>query len=230
MVTLDALLAGYVGLVALLTVSPGPDTALTVKNALAGGTRAAVATAAGVSSGLVVHAVAIALGLGVVLAESAVVFVWVKRAGAVVLVLLGVRALWLSRTAKEDPQDGHPVGSGSDADLDSDEDEGAPDRRTLTTAYGEGLVTNVLNPKVALFYVAVLPQFLVPGEPILATALLLAGIHIAMGLAWLPAVGTAAVEARDRLASPAAGTWMERAAGGALVALGAWLLAEGAQP
>jgi len=110
-----------------------------------------------------------ALGLSAILARSAEVYQFVKLAGAVYLIYIGIRSLWsayhsdkLAAASAEPPSE-------------------AVARRSFT----EGLFTNLLNPKVALFYLTFLPQFIKPGEPVLQTSALLAGIHIAMGLGWL---------------------------------------------
>jgi threonine/homoserine/homoserine lactone efflux protein len=180
----DAQLLAFVGLAALLTVTPGADMALVARQVLAGGRPAALGTTLGITAGLVVHALASALGLSIVLQQSATAFEVVRLAGAAYLALLGGQACRDALRAG-----GAPSGS-------------APrpvSRRgwAVAGAVAPGFLTNLLNPKVALFYLAVLPQFVPAGADMLAWSLGLAAIHIAMGLAWLSAYALLL----DRLAS-----------------------------
>jgi threonine/homoserine/homoserine lactone efflux protein len=196
----DPTLLAFTGIVALLTVLPGADMALVAKVTLLEGKRAAFFTSLGITAGLPVHATASALGLSVILATSAEAFMAVKVAGAVYLAYLGFRTLRDSW---------RPAASAA-----------LTVRRTrgLWGAFVQGWLTNVLNPKVALFYLTFLPQFISPGDSVLAKSLLLAGIHAALGLAWLPSYAYAI----DRLGALVRGArrWLERLSGAALIALG----------
>ena len=194
---IDPSLLAFVGIAALLTVLPGVDMALVAKVTLQDGKRAAFFTSLGISSGLPVHAVASALGLSVVLSTSAEAFAAVKVAGAVYLAYLGVQT-W--RHA------GRAIVASA-----------AVRARTARGAYAQGFLNNVLNPKVALFYVTFLPQFMNPGDNVLAKSLLLAGIHVGLGLAWL----TTYAYAIERLAALLQGArrWLERLTGAILVGL-----------
>lgn len=138
---------------ALLTLSPGPDTMLVLRNTLRGGRSAGLRTTLGISSGLIVHATLSALGLSVILVQSAAAFEIVKLAGAGYLVWLGIQSL---RAAVR----GQPPVAGAPA--------AGPQR-----PFREGLLTNVLNPKVAVFYLAFLPQFIATGDPVFLKPLLL---------------------------------------------------------
>jgi threonine/homoserine/homoserine lactone efflux protein len=165
----DPSLLAFTLVAALLVLTPGADTLLVVRNVLARGRRAGLATTAGIVAGCFVHAALSVLGLSVILVRSAAVFEVARLAGAAYLVWLGLRSLvgaW--RPAADAPA---PVPDG-----------GA--RRSFV----EGALSNVLNPKVAIFYLAFLPQFIRPGDPILARSLLLAAIHVALGLVWLSIV------------------------------------------
>src|SRR5713101_5269692 len=155
-----ASLLAYTAVAAVLTVTPGADTMLVIRNVIARGRRAGVITTLGICSGLFVHATLSALGLSVILARSAKAFTIVKLAGAVYLAWLGAQSL--RRAARRAP----PDASGSGA--------GGEDARALAPArsWREGFLTNVLNPKVAVFYLAFLPQFVAPGDPLLPTFLL----------------------------------------------------------
>lgn len=240
---LDPLLVAYVGVVAVLTVTPGPDMALVAKHAWTRGRRGALLATLGISTGLLVHAVASSAGLSVILAQSATAFTWVKAAGAAYLVYLGARTLhdsWRGRgrrardpAADAEDRDGSGDARAPDGGAGAGTGTGeaparAPGDDGPLAAYGEGLVTNVLNPKVAVFYLAFLPQFIRPTDPVLLRALLLAGIHVGLGLLWLPLYAHGLVALRDRVADKRGRLqrWLERVTGGVLVALGAKLLLE----
>lgn len=170
---IDGELLGFVVVAAVLTVLPGADMALVARNVLTYGVRAAYVTSVGIAVGLIVHAVASALGLSAILMTSAMLFTVVKLAGAGYLLFLGVQSL---RQAIAPDRGGARVGARDGRAADA-----VPARR----AFLQGLFSNVLNPKVALFYLTLLPQFMRPEDPVLARSLVLASIHIALGLAWL---------------------------------------------
>jgi threonine/homoserine/homoserine lactone efflux protein len=195
--------AGFALLATLLTLQPGQDTLLVLRNAGQGGAAAGVATTAGVCSGLFLHATLSAVGLSALLMASAELFTVLKLAGAAYLVWLGVQSLLRLR---------RPLGA-----------QGAPSvRRALpaTAALRQGFLSNVLNPKTATFYLALLPQFAVFPDRVLADSLSLAGIHFGIAFAWL-ALLSALVERSRRLLARA---WLARAAdlvtGAALLAFG----------
>ena len=201
---IDPGVLAFAGIAALLTILPGADMALVAKVTLQDGRRAAFLTSLGICAGLPFHATASALGLSVILATSATAFTVVKIAGAVYLAYLGVQTI---RHA------GRPIAVG-------------PVRRVRSpgSALAQGFLSNILNPKVALFYLTFLPQFIGPGDPVLAKSLLLAGIHVAMGLLWLPLYAYAL----HRLAAMVLGArrWLELVSGAALVGLGVRLAFE----
>ncbi len=166
----------FAGVAALIVVVPGPDMALVLRNGVAHGRHAAVATALGINAGLVVWALAAALGIAAVLHASSTAFTALKFVGAVYLVWLGVRALhdaW--RGVMDEPSPGR-----------------SPRRRA--SPFRQGLLTNLFNPKVALVYTTLIPQFVDRGGPEIAQTFLLAGVFIAMGLVWL--IGYALVVAQ----------------------------------
>lgn len=167
---IDGELLSFLVVATVLTVMPGADMALVARNVLAYGRRAGYVTSLGISAGLIVHAVASALGLSAILMTSATLFSAVKLMGAAYLVALGVLSLrraFLPSTVTTLDGDG-PAGPSS-----------------VGHALVQGLLSNLLNPKVALFYLTLLPQFIRPGDPVLARSLLLASIHVVVGLAWL---------------------------------------------
>lgn len=190
----------YVIAAALLTITPGPDTMLVLRNTLRGGRTDGLRTTLGISSGLIVHATLSALGLSLILVRSAAAFDVVKLAGAAYLIWLGVQSL---RSAWR----------------------GAPEIALAAAPraarpFREGLLSNVLNPKVAVFYLAFLPQFIAPGDPVLLTSLLLAALHMVMGFVWLSGVAVAVQRAQRFVSSRTTRRWIDGACGTALVGFG----------
>jgi RhtB (resistance to homoserine/threonine) family protein len=158
----------FCGIAAVLTVTPGADTALVTKNTVSRGRSAGFATTLGICLGCLIHSVASALGLSAILARSAEAYEIVKLAGAAYLIYIGLRSLWNTRNADASA----PLANGASP--------GSSQR-----SFAEGLFTNLLNPKVALFCLTLLPQFIEHGDSVLRQSILLASIHIVMGLAWL---------------------------------------------
>jgi threonine/homoserine/homoserine lactone efflux protein len=153
------------GVVLLAAMSPGPDFVIVTRSAM-GGRRAGMACAAGIAAGVFVWAIVTALGIAGLLAASAVAFTVVKLAGAAYLVLLGIRALLAARRGGYE----EPAVAGRRA-------------AGVLAAFRQGLVTNLLNPKVAVFFTALLPQFLPPSATVIDN-LLLAGVAATVSLAW----------------------------------------------
>jgi threonine/homoserine/homoserine lactone efflux protein len=157
----------FIGVVAVIVVLPGPDMALVLQNGLARGRRAAVETALGINAGLLVWAVAAALGVAALLHASAPAFMALKLAGAAYLVWLGVRALTEAWRGTAGAPALH-----------------SPVRRTMSP-FRQGLLSNLLNPKIALVFTTLIPQFVEAGDQAVAKTLLLAAIFLSMGLVWL---------------------------------------------
>jgi threonine/homoserine/homoserine lactone efflux protein len=200
----DPRLYAFVGVAALLTILPGADMALVTKNVLAVGRRRTMLTIAGICIGCVIHATASALGLSAILATSATAFNVLKTVGAAYLVWIGVQSI---------RQSGHAPSLAAPGST----------RATNVGPFVQGFFTNLLNPKVAVFYLTFLPQFISPGEPVLRRSLLLAGIHIAMGFVWLTAYAWFVDRIGAVLTRPRVKLNLERATGGLLIALGARL-------
>src|SRR5262245_1900630 len=167
--SLDPQLLAFALVAAIVTIIPGVDMALIARSVLTRGRRAGYVTSVGVCTGLWVHAVASALGLSTILMTSAALFSLVKLAGAVYLLTLG--ALSLHRALKP-PADAAVAVVG-------------PTARDARRAFAQGFFSNLLNPKVAVFYLTLLPQFIRQDDPVLARSLLLAGVHVVIGLVWL---------------------------------------------
>lgn len=194
----------FVAVAALIVVVPGADMALVARNTVMGGRRAGFRTAAGTLLGLGVHAAAAVVGLSVLIAASATAFTIVKLAGAAYLVWLGLQTLWSSR----DPAPGSPVV------------ETGPSRRFVGSPLAQGLITNVLNPKLAVFFLSFLPQFLDPGRPATNQTLVLAVTFILMGAIWLAIYVLMVDRLTGVLRRPKVKQWMERVIGTTLIAFG----------
>ena len=188
------------GVVALITVTPGADTAVVVRSALAGGARRGVATALGSATGLLVWGAATALGIAAVLAASAAAFTAVKLAGAAYLVWLGIQAI--RHAGRADPPDARGDAAGR------------------TAAFRRGLLTNLLNPKAALFFTALLPQFLSPDDPALAASALMTAIAAAASLTGLSLYAYLVARAGDLLRRPHVRRRLDQCSGAVLVLLG----------
>jgi threonine/homoserine/homoserine lactone efflux protein len=193
-------LVAFVPVALLVTITPGPATAMVVRSAAIGGRRHALVCTAGNSIGVLAWAALAAAGLAAVVATSAEVFTVVKLAGAVVLVVIGVQSLR-----------GRARGPGS-----------ASGARALR----DGLVTSVSNPKLAVFYVALFPQFVPDGASVLPSALLMAATIVAFDLVWYSALAYGVTRARRAFLD---GPWVrrvERLTGAVLVGLGLRLALE----
>jgi threonine/homoserine/homoserine lactone efflux protein len=189
----------------LLNITPGQDTLYIVGRSIAQGRRAGLLSVFGISSGAVIHTLAAAFGLSAVLATSASAFAAVKFAGAAYLVYLGVR-MWFDHTANSRQ----------------------PAKFTQSNAWGiyrAGFLTNLLNPKVALFYLAFLPQFVDPlAHSKLIAFLFLGATFLTTGTIWCVFLALAASGIASRLrTSPSAGVILRRATGALFVGLGARL-------
>lgn len=196
----------------LLNLTPGPDVLYIVSNALKSGVRAGMVAALGIVSGCFVHVLAAGLGVGALLATSATAFTVLKWVGAAYLLWMGLRLLF----SRQQPS--APLAVVADA--------AAPD---LKRVYLRGFLTNVLNPKVALFFLAFVPQFIAPDAPDKLSAFLLLGLlfnlnslPINFGYAWLAAGLARRVHAVQR-----GMRWLDRAAGLLFVGFG-WKLATSA--
>jgi RhtB (resistance to homoserine/threonine) family protein len=209
---IDSQVVAFTFIAAALTLSPGPDTMLVVRNVLRGGRRDGVMTAFGICTGLFLHATLSALGVSMILIHSATAFHIVRLAGACYLAWLGVQSLYGALRPSHDSGD-RAVGMAS---------AGATVRRCFL----EGLLTNVLNPKVAVFYLAFLPQFIGPADPVFAKSLLLAGIHYTEGIIWLVALSSMLHHMRRFILKASTRRWLDGLCGTVLVGLGVRLALE----
>ena len=206
MTIVQALLAFSVA-AALLTITPGLDTALVLRTAAVEGPKRAALAGLGIVAGCLVWGAAVALGLGVLLAASNLAFTILKWAGAAYLVWLGIGLILKPRQNFDLSAPAAPAGG-----------EFAWMRR--------GLLTNLLNPKVGVFYVSFLPQFLPAGAPAAPFIVLLAALHAAMGLAWFAALIAATRPLAGVLQRAAVVRWLDRLTGGVFLAFGVRLALE----
>jgi RhtB (resistance to homoserine/threonine) family protein len=196
----------FVVAVFLLNVTPGPDTAYIVGRSVAQGRGAGLMSALGISAGCCVHSLACAFGLTALLAASATAFTVIKFVGALYLIYLGVRLIFARPAAAE------AQGAAGAA--------GAP--KSLRQLFLQGFLTNVLNPKVVLFFVSFFPQFVTTGSDHKAFAFLtLGGVFVLMSMVWNSFVAWIAGSVTQRFSGkPAVKRWLDRGVGSAFVGLG----------
>jgi len=202
---LDAQFWPFLVAITLLSMSPGVDTLLVIRNTARGGWRDGVLTSLAICSGLFVHATVSALGISLILLESACAFGLLKLAGAAYLVWLGVNGLRAARRGQGLPLAG--VATSRQA-------------VSLWRPVREGLLSNVLNPKTVVFYMAFLPQFIALGDPALAKSLWLAGVHFVVANLWQIAIVLMVGSASRWLASAAFSRWLNGITGAVLVGFG----------
>ena len=207
---MDLTFAAFLGVSAVVIMTPGQDTALTIRNTLLGGRAAGSATAAGVALGQAVWTLAASLGLTALLVASEPAFAAIRLAGAAYLIYLGVHSLWQARSRTAE---GAAVGPQS----------GALDARK---ALRQGILSNLGNPKMAIFFSSLLPQFAGPGAPSFDSMLSLGLVFVLMTFVWLSAYAAVVARASDVLRRPRIRRAFDAIVGAILVALGVRLAAE----
>jgi len=188
----------------VLIALPGPDQALIMRNALVGGRSAGVRTMLGGAAGLTLHAAAAALGVSALLSTSATAYATLKLVGIAYLAYLGVKML-LSAQRPGEPEQATRGGRW----------------------FAQGFVSNALNPKVALFFLTFVPQFLPDSGSTLPLALGLSAVFAALYLVWFSGLIALVARASGALRRPRVKAWIERVSGGALIAFGVRLAAAG---
>ena len=205
------LTTAYILLATALAVAPGPDVLIVVANGMQHRVKGAVASAMGIGCGSVLHALAAALGISAIVAASPTAFELLRYAGAAYLAYLGVQALrsWWNYSNNLDPKQ-------------------AVVEISAWSVFRRGLITNVLNPKVVVFYLALLPQFInVELGNVGLQIFLLGCIHNLIGITFLICIGLAAGKASGWLARPSFGKWMDGLAGVFFLGLAVRLLVSG---
>jgi threonine/homoserine/homoserine lactone efflux protein len=196
-------LAAFAGIAAVVTVTPGPATAMVVRSALRGGRRHAFMTTLGGAVGVLFWGTVSAAGISALVAASEVAFVTLKIVGAIVLVWLGIQSFRRSRA-------GGSV---------------LPAETTMTLPSGargfrDGLVTALANVKLAIFFVALFPQFVPSGDPVLPAALAMSGLIVALDLVWYSLLALAVTRVRRAVAASRWQSRLERVTGSVLIGLG----------
>jgi RhtB (resistance to homoserine/threonine) family protein len=201
----------FVGIAALVIIAPGPDTVLVTKNALLHGRAAALGTSLGVNAGLLIWTVAAALGIAAVVRESAVAFTVLKLAGAAYLVWLGLQALRAARrrSAHESLEGGRPSA-----------------RVGVLLGFRQGLLSDLANPKIAVFFTSLLPQFVSAHQPVLEPFLLLGGLFVLITLVWLCGYALFAAKVSSVLIRPRVKATLDAITGAVLIGLGVRLAFE----
>jgi RhtB (resistance to homoserine/threonine) family protein len=205
---IDASILAFAAVAVVLVITPGADMALVMKNGLVHGRRAGVATALGINLGVAIWTAAAALGIAALVQSSSTAFTALKLAGAVYLAYLGIQAI-------------RRAGAGWSS-VDIDERRRPSDR----IAFRQGVLSNLLNPKLAVFFVSLLPQFVSPGDPAVLKPLLLGAIFNVMGLIWLVTYAWAVGALAGVLSRRSIRLWIDRVTGAILVALGLRLATE----
>jgi threonine/homoserine/homoserine lactone efflux protein len=209
-------LLAFAGLCLLLSVTPGPDTFLVLRISLQSA-GAGIAAALGSAVASLVWAALVGVGLAAVLEDSAEVFRWLKIAGGLYLLYLGISSLIRARrTGAPSATGGHSTGRSNSRSY------------SRRAGFGAGAFSTLLNPKVGLFYLAVVPQFIPHGGATLDTAMVLGAIESTIGLIYLVAVSIAAAKAMAWLQRPRVSSWLERGSSGIIAALGLGVLASSA--
>jgi threonine/homoserine/homoserine lactone efflux protein len=203
---------GFLGISILVIVTPGPDTAMTVRNALLGGRGGGVSTALGVAAGQAIWALATSVGITALLVASEPVFELVKFAGAAYLIYLGGQALFAAWR-----------GSVVDATRSG---AGVIGRLAPATAFRQGLISDLGNPKMAVFFSSLLPQFAAAGDAMFASLILLGAIFCLLTFGWLAGYAVVIARAGALLRRPRLRRAIEGVTGAILLALGLRLAAE----
>jgi len=194
---------GFVIAAVILNLTPGADTFYVLTRCVAQGKKAGLVSVAGIMTGCVVHVLFAALGLSVILSTSALAFTLVKCAGAVYLIYLGIKTLTAKSQAFESGEDQYSA-------------------KNLLYIYRQGIITNVLNPKVALFFLSFLPQFIDPSQvtgPL--PFLLLGATFLVTGTTWfLILAGMAAVMTRTLRENRRTGVILQKLSGMIFIGFG----------
>lgn len=195
----------FLAISAVVIITPGQDTALTVRNTIAGGRQGGIATAFGVACGQMVWALATDVGVITILTASETIFTTIKLLGAAYLVFLGLQAL-------------HRAFAGSDASGPENQRE----QKTLSshTGFIQGLISNLCNPKMAAFFASLLPQFISPGPSAFGVTILLGLTFCTMTFFWLAGYAAAITKAGHVLRWPKVARTLEGITGFTILALG----------
>ncbi|RSD30435.1 LysE family translocator [Vibrio pectenicida] len=196
--------------ITILTLTPGLDTALVIRNASRGGAKDGIAASLGICFGLFVHATLSAVGISAILAQSAEVFSMVKMIGAVYLIWLGVSTIKDIYKGKSDAIGWSRV----------------QHKSNIKRSVREGFLSNVLNPKTAVFYLAFLPQFINPEGSVIGQTMAMASIHFVIAMVWQSGLAVSLSCAKNIISNANFLRRMEATTGAVLVGLGIKLMSE----
>lgn len=205
---IDTTLIAFAGVSLLLAVTPGPDMAVVTKNALAHGRRGVVLTTSGIGLALVIWVAATAVGLSALLRTSGEVLLVLKIVGACYLAYLGIRTLLESRQKPGDLLASTPPAAPAHA------------------VFRQGFLSAISNPKLGVFFVTFLPQFVLPGQAVLPRLLELGVTFAVIGWIWMNAYGLFVTRLREVITAPRVRQWMQRVTGVVLLGFGARLALE----
>ncbi|HET9780379.1 MAG TPA: LysE family translocator [Candidatus Dormibacteraeota bacterium] len=205
---IDSELIAFAGVSLLLAITPGPDMAVVTKNALAHGRRGVLLTTSGIALALVIWVTATAVGLSALLRTSGEVLLLLKIVGALYLAYLGVRTLLESRDRPADLLAGVPAAAPAHA------------------VFRQGFFSAISNPKLGVFFVTFLPQFVLPGQAVLPRLLELGVIFAVIGWTWMNVYGFFVTRLRAVITAPRVRQWMQRVTGVVLLGFGARLALE----
>lgn len=197
--------------VGLLTLTPGMDTALILRTAALGAPRRAWGVVLGIQSGTMIWGALAAAGVTAVLTASHLAYELLRWAGAAYLIAMGLRMIAETRGSRR----AQPPA----------ENEAPPAGDDFFPGWRRGVMTNLLNPKMGVFYFALLPQFIPAGVPVLGYGLLLTGVHVVLGTAWSAVLVALAHRLRRVLRRPAVRRWMDRVTGTVITGFGVRLAA-----
>ena len=201
MFAVDERLVAFLGVAIAVVVIPGPDMALITRNVVRHGRASGFATSLGVCTGILGWGIAAAVGVATILATSAALFTALKIAGAIYLVYLGITTL----RQRDLPLDGHGV---------------APSSQAWRIGWTQGMLSALLNPKLGVFFLTLLPQFIQPGDDAAVRAVQLAALFDVIGLAWLLAFTVMVGAIGSTLRRPAPQRALRAITGTVLIALG----------
>ncbi|HXL78148.1 MAG TPA: LysE family translocator [Candidatus Eisenbacteria bacterium] len=205
---MDTLLLAFIGVSLLLAVTPGPDMAVVTRNALAHGRRGVVLTTTGIALALSIWVTGTAVGLSALLRASGELLFVLKLVGAVYLAYLGVRTLMESRHRPADML------------------ANAPPPAPAHAIFRQGFLSAISNPKLGVFFVTFLPQFVAPGQAVLPRLFELGLIFAVIGWTWMIVYGLLIARVRDFITAPRVRKWMQRVTGVVLLGFGARLALE----
>jgi len=199
-----AIFLAFIAAATVLTITPGVDTAMVLRAAATEGPKSAALAGVGIAIGCLIWAGVVSLGLGALLQASELAYTTLRWIGAAYLMWIGAKLIWKPRTAWVDSGGGTPSG---------------------LSAMRAGFFTNITNPKIGVFYVTFLPQFIPHGANVAAYSFLLALVHIALSVVWFAALIAATVPLGRMLRRPSVTKTLDRVTGSIFIAFGIKLAA-----